>query len=140
MGMAGLFGGGKLLVDNAIQLATAAGLSQMLIGVTIVAIGTSLPELATSVIAARKGQVDIAVGNIIGSNIFNIFWILGATSIVAPLPINPGTNFDLITESIVTFGLFLAMFIFRKYELNKPEGIILILAYISYTIFVIYRG
>lgn len=140
LGVAGLFGGGKLLVDNAVKLATAAGLSEMLIGVTIIAVGTSLPELATSVIAARKGQVDIAVGNIIGSNIFNILWILGVTSIISPLPIRTGTNFDLIIECIATLLLFIAIFTFKKHELRKPEGIFFLLGYIAYTIFVIYRG
>lgn len=114
IGILGLFGGGKLLVDNAVNLAQMAGWSEMLIGVTIVAVGTSLPELATSVIAARKGQSDIAVGNIVGSNIFNIFWILGLTSIISPLPINPGTNFDLIAETVATILLFLLIFVYKK--------------------------
>jgi cation:H+ antiporter len=140
IGILGLFGGGKLLVDNAVQLASAAGLSEMLIGVTIVAIGTSLPELATSVIAARKGQVDIAVGNVIGSNIFNIFWILGLTSTIKPLPISPGTNFDLIMESLATLMLFVLIFVFKKHQLSKIEGFLFILTYIAYTVFVIYRG
>lgn len=140
IGITGLFIGGKLLVDNAVSLATIAGWSEMLIGVTIVAIGTSLPELATSIIAARKGQSDIAVGNIVGSNIFNVFWILGITSVIAPLPINLGTNLDLITMTIATLMLFFFIFIFKRHQLGKIEGVLFLIAYIAYTAFVIYRG
>jgi len=93
-GLAALFVGGKILVDNAVILARLAGMSEALIGLTIVAVGTSLPELATSVVAVIRKQNDIAVGNIVGSNIFNIFFIMGISSVISPLMVPIGINFD----------------------------------------------
>lgn len=140
VGIGALFLGGKLLVDNAIILARLAGLSEALIGLTIVAVGTSLPELATSVIAAMRKQTDIAVGNIVGSNIFNIFWILGLTSTLLQLPFNPAANFDLLVAILATFLLFLAMFVGNKHKLERWQGILFVLAYIGYLSYLIYRG
>lgn len=139
-GLLFLFFGGKLLVDNAILLAKLAGLSEMLIGLTIVAIGTSLPELATSVIAARKGQSDIAIGNIVGSNIFNIFWILGITSVMKPIPISMSANFDIIVSLIATLILFAAMFVGKKHRLQKWQGAVLLGFYIIYITYLVIRG
>jgi len=96
IGIIALFIGGKLIVDNATALATTAGLSEAFIGLTIVALGTSLPELAASVIAARKRQIQMAVGNVIGSNIFNLLWVLGLSSIITPIAYNPALNFDIL--------------------------------------------
>jgi len=139
-GLLFLFFGGKLLVDNAILLAKLAGLSEMLIGLTIVAIGTSLPELATSVIAARKGQSDIAIGNIVGSNIFNIFWILGITSVMKPIPISMSANFDIIVSLVATLILFIAMFIGEKHRLQKWQGGLLLGFYVLYVAYLVMRG
>ncbi len=135
-----LFVGGKLLVDNAIILAKNAGLSEALIGLTIVAVGTSLPELATSVIAAMHKQSDIAVGNIVGSNIFNVFWILGLTASMLQLPFNPTTNFDVSIAVGATLVLFLAMFVGKKHVLERWQGAMLLLCYVAYTGFLVYRG
>lgn len=132
--------GGKLLVDNAIILARLAGLSEALIGLTIVAVGTSLPELATSVIAVMHKHDDIAVGNIIGSNIFNVFWILGLTSTILPLPFNSAVNFDLLVNAAATALLFLFMFIHHRHKLNRWQGMLMFLLYFSYLAYLVYRG
>lgn len=139
-GLLGLVVGGRMLVSGAIDIAAAAGLSEALIGLTIVAIGTSLPELATSVVAALKGQSDIAVGNIIGSNIFNVFWVLGLTSAITPLPFSGTINFDILVSVGATALLFLFMHIGGKRQLVRWEGIILLLLYVAYIIFLVQRG
>ncbi|HOX97070.1 MAG TPA: calcium/sodium antiporter, partial [bacterium] len=95
LGLVGLMFGGKWVVDGAVAIATALNISQSLIGLTIVAVGTSLPELATSAVAAYKKQTDIAIGNVVGSNIFNIFWILGLGSIINPIIFTPKSNIDI---------------------------------------------
>lgn len=139
-GLVLLFYGGKILVDNAIILARLAGMSEALIGLTIVAVGTSLPELVTSAVAAYHKQADIAVGNIVGSNIFNIFWILGITSIIKPLPLSPSMNFDLTINLIVTLILFLAMFVGTKKRIDRWQGAAFVMMYASYIAFLVYRG
>ncbi|KKW42842.1 MAG: Na+/Ca+ antiporter, CaCA family [Candidatus Magasanikbacteria bacterium GW2011_GWA2_56_11] len=139
-GLVALFFGGKLLVDNAIILARMAGLSELLIGTTIVAVGTSLPELVTSVIAALKRHDDIAIGNVVGSNIFNVFWILGLTSIMKPLPVLPSMNADILVNVVATLLLFSFMFIHTKHRLNRWQGVMFIGLYIAYTTAVIIRG
>ena len=132
--------GGKLLVDNAVILARLAGLSEALIGLTIVAVGTSLPELITSVIATIHGHDDIAVGNIIGSNIFNVFWILGLTATLLPLPFNAAVNFDVIFNIFTTVLLFAFMFVHSKHRLNRWQGLIMVLTYVGYVAYLINRG
>lgn len=139
-GLLFLFFGGQILVNQAVILAKLAGLSEMLIGLTIVAVGTSLPELATSVIAAKRGHSDIAIGNIVGSNIFNIFWILGLTSIIKPIPISAGANIDILICFAATSVLFLAMFVGKKHTLEKWQGKILLASYALYIIYLIKRG
>lgn len=139
-GLLGLFFGGQMLVNQAIVLAKLAGLSEMIIGLTVVAIGTSLPELVTSVIAARKGQVDLAIGNVVGSNIFNIFWILGITGVVSPIPINKGANIDILVCLVATMVLFLAMFVGKRHRLQRWQGMIFLFAYIGYMLYLIARG
>jgi len=140
LGIGFLFWGGKLLVDNAVILAKLAGMSEALIGLTVVAIGTSLPELATSIVAALRKQSDIAVGNIVGSNIFNVFWILGLTSSMLQLPFNPATNFDVVVAILATFALFSAMFIKKRHTLERWQGVLFVLAYLAYVAYLIYRG
>ncbi|MFH0952317.1 MAG: calcium/sodium antiporter [Patescibacteria group bacterium] len=131
--------GGKLLVDEAVVLARIVGLSESLIGLTIVAVGTSLPELATSVVAAIHRQNDIAIGNIIGSNIFNVFWILGLTSIILPLPFNAAVNIDVLMMIASTVMLLTFLFIGRR-ELKRWQGVAFIVCYIAYLIYLAQRG
>lgn len=139
-GLVALFIGGKFVVDGAVQIAQSYGVSEYLIGLTIVAVGTSLPELATSVMAALKKNQDIAVGNIVGSNIFNIFFILGASSVINPLPFDPVNNIDIIMTIAASVLLFLAMFIGKKHLLEKWQGACFVLIYVSYISFLISRG
>ena len=137
LGLAGLVIGGQWIVNGAIAIAGLLGVSQSLIGLTIVAVGTSLPELATSAMAAYRKNADIAVGNIVGSNIFNIFWILGLSSIIKPLPFQPTNNLDIGMTIFSTFLLFLWMFVGKKRILQRWQGLSFILLYTGYIIFLI---
>lgn len=139
-GLTGLVFGGKILVDNAIMLAQLAGMSEALIGLTIVAVGTSLPELVTSIIAVRHGQDDLAVGNIVGSNIFNILWILGLTASILPLPISPAGQIDVLMNISATLLLFFFMFVGTKHRLNRWQGVMFVLIYVGYVGYLVMRG
>jgi cation:H+ antiporter len=139
LGLAGLIIGGRLVVDSAMEIAANLGVSEKIIGVTIVAAGTSLPELATSVIAAFKKNNDIAVGNIVGSNIFNIFFILGISSMVKPINYSAAFNTDLYLLFGGTTLLFLFMFLGGKRSLERWEAGILLLIYIFYTTFLVLK-
>ena len=136
-GLAGLAIGGKWIVDGAVKIAESFGVSQSLIGLTIVAIGTSLPELATSAVAAYKKQTDIAIGNIVGSNIFNIFWILGVSSIIRPLPFGADSRVDIAMTIVSSLLLFMIMFIGKKHIVEKWQGALMIAIYIGYVSYVI---
>jgi len=140
LGLICLIFGGKWVVEGAVAMALALGVSQSLIGLTIVAAGTSLPELATSAVAAYKHNADIAVGNIVGSNIFNIFLILGVSSIIRPLPFNTASNIDILITILASLALFTFMFIGKKHVLERWQGVFFILSYIAYLIFLIARG
>lgn len=140
IGLAGLVIGGKWIVDGAIVFATALGVSESLIGLTIVAVGTSLPELATSVAAVYRRNIDIAVGNIVGSNIFNIFWILGISAVITPLPFSEQFTFDLLVTFGATLLLFLALFVGRKHTIERWQGVLFIVFYIAYVVYLIGRG
>ncbi|HYC83147.1 MAG TPA: calcium/sodium antiporter [Candidatus Paceibacterota bacterium] len=131
-GLAGLIIGGKLLVDAAVSIASAFGMSESLIGLTVVAIGTSLPELATSAVAAFKKQSDIAIGNVVGSNIFNTFWILGVSALIRPLPMVPANNFDFLVSIGASLLLFLALFVGRRHLLERWQGHAFIGLYAAY--------
>lgn len=133
LGLAGLVGGGKLVVDNAVAMAQSMGVSEKIIGLTIVAAGTSLPELATSVVAAMRKNTDIAIGNIIGSNIFNIFLILGVSGLIRPLAYNASFNTDLYLLAGGTIFLFLAMFTGKRHRLDRWEAVLLLVVYLGYT-------
>lgn len=137
LGLAMLVGGGKLVVDNAVTIAAKFGLSERLIGLTIFAIGTSLPELATSAVAAYKKNPDIAIGNVVGSNIFNILLILGITPIIQPLPYNTIINSDIYVLIGGTILLIFFMFTFKKRMLDRTEALLLFLLYIAYTVYLI---
>lgn len=136
-GLAFLVLGGKLVVDNATDIAVALGVSQTLIALTIVAIGTSLPELATSVVAALKKNNDIAVGNVIGSNIFNVFFILGTSAVITPIEFNSKFNIDMYFVAAGTLVLFLAMFTGKRKKLDRWEAGILLALYVGYTIYLV---
>lgn len=138
-GLTGLVAGGRLVVDNAINIATDFGISEKIIGLTIVAAGTSLPELATSVVAAVKKNNDIAVGNIIGSNIFNIFLILGVSSLINPLQYDRSFNGDIYFLAAGTVVLFLMMFTGARKKLDRLEAAILLSAYILFTVLFVVR-
>lgn len=141
LGVLGLFFGGKWVVDGAVSFARDFELSEKLIGLTIVAIGTSLPELVTSAVAAFKKNTDIAIANVIGSNIFNLLWVLGLSAIINPLRFDPQINTDifilLIASCLIIFGL--GMDKYRK-QLGRPVGIMFILFYASYIAFLVWRG
>jgi cation:H+ antiporter len=140
LGLAGLTLGGKWIVDGAITIAESLHISQSLIGLTIIAIGTSLPELATSAMAAYKKQTDIAIGNIVGSNIFNIFWVLGFSALIHPLPLKSESNADILMTIAASIILFLAMFIGKKHTVERWQGILMIVIYIAYIIFLITKN
>ncbi len=133
VGGLGLYFGGKWIVDSAVRIATAMGISETAMGLTLVAGATSLPELATSIIAARKNNADMALGNAVGSNILNIFLVLGVTSLIKPIPYSAGLNVQLG----LVFGSGLLLLVFGKLgktknTLNRAEGVLLILIYIAF--------
>lgn len=136
-GVAAIIFGGDLVVDNASKIAEQLGMSKTLVGLTIVAIGTSLPELVTSVVAAKKGNAGIAMGNAIGSSIFNILFILGIASTLSPIKVDP----DLLVDTIVLLGVTVLTLIFSKTknEVNRWEGTVMVLCYCGYTAYIIYR-
>jgi cation:H+ antiporter len=138
VGLAGIIIGGDFVVDSASAIAMALGMSETLVGLTIVAIGTSLPELVTSITALRKGENQLVIGNVIGSNIFNILFVLGASSAISSIPLNPSMIIDVIFMIAVT----ILCFIFGKTQdkYDKKEGIILIALFILYMAFAIMRN
>lgn len=138
-GLIGLGIGGNWIVNGAVHIASNLGVSESLIGLTIVAVGTSLPELATSAVAAYKKNVEIAVGNVVGSNIFNIFFVLGLSSIIKPLPFQPSGNIDIGVVILASLLLFLWMFTGKKHSLDRWEGIVFIILYASYITFLIVK-
>jgi cation:H+ antiporter len=136
-GLAGLIFGGRMSVNNAVEIAHSLGISERIIGLTIIAAGTSLPELATSAVAAYKRNSDIAIGNVVGSNIFNIFLVLGITALIRPLPYPITFNTDI---TVLIAGSFLLLFFTysgRKAVIERWEGICLLLCYLGYTVWLI---
>ncbi len=140
VGLIGLFVGGNWVVGGASNIARAIGFSEAFIGLTLVAIGTSLPELFTSIIAAKKGDIDIAVGNVVGSNIFNIFLVLGLSALITPIGFSGEMITDVIFSIFVTILLFSFMFIGEKRVLQRSQGIMFIVLYLIYTIAIFIRG
>lgn len=142
IGVIGIVIGGNLVVDSATNIAYTLGMSEKLVGLTIVAVGTSLPELVTSIVAALKGENDIALGNILGSNIFNLLLILGASSAISPIAVSGVMAIDFIILIVVT--LFIgAMIFFNKSEekkLTRLEGILLVGIYVAYLSYIIMRN
>jgi cation:H+ antiporter len=137
LGLAGLVIGSNLFVDSASSVASSLGVSDGVIGLTIVAGGTSLPELATSVVAARKGQSAMAIGNVIGSNVFNILFILSLTAIISPMEINGITLVDI--SMLLGSILLLWMFSFTKYTVARWEGALLSLGFFAYLAWLLYN-
>ncbi len=138
LGLAGVIIGGELTVYGAKELALKVGLSENVVALTVVAIGTSLPELVTSIVASRKGQNDIAVGNVIGSNIFNILFILGMSATIG----NIGTDMNGVIDTCVLVGIMLVTFIFTlsRKKIGRVEGLVMILIYAGYTAYLLMRS
>ena len=137
LGLAGLIIGGRLIVTSAVSIAEAIGLSERVIGLTVVSIGTSLPELATSIIAVRKRNVDIAIGNVVGSNIFNIFLILGVSGSIMPLTVSESSLFDILVNILASFLLFIFVFTGRGRQLERWEGAVFVSLYVAYLVYLI---
>ena len=140
VGVAGLFLGGQWVVAGAIKIADTMGLSETMIGLTVVAIGTSLPELVASAMAALRGNTDIAVGNVIGSNIFNLLWILGVTALIADMPFYVLSNTDIVMVIFATALVILAVAVGRQRAIERWHGLVFLLVYAAYLAFVIQRG
>ena len=136
-GLVAVIFGGNLVVNNASQIAVSFGVSQNFIGLTIVAIGTSLPELVTSIVATRKGDSGLALGNAIGSNIFNILFILGMSATISPLHILSESVIDCVI--LLVSGILLFVFAYTKKSMNRTEGAICVLSYIGYTAYLFIR-
>jgi cation:H+ antiporter len=139
LGLAGLVLGGRLVVTNAVIIAKAMGVSEKIIGLTIIAAGTSLPELATSIVAAYRKNADIAVGNIVGSNIFNLLLIGGLVSAVAPVPYRTVFNVDFYVLAAGTVLLFITMFTSQRHKLDRWEAGLLLTLYLAYTAWLIMK-
>lgn len=134
LGLAGLIYGGDRFVEGATGIALGLGISESVVGLTIVAGGTSLPELATSIVAALKGKPGLAVGNVIGSNIFNTLLVLGVASTITPLPFGAIGNFDLLTLLGASVAVWVFGWFFRKRTFTRIEGLLLALAYVAYIV------
>lgn len=139
LGLVGLALGGKLVVENASTLARSAGISETMIGLTIVSLGTSLPELATSIVAAVKKKADLAVGNIIGSNLFNILLILGVSALIDDRDFQPYLGKDILLTALATLFLFLFLLFKPKKFVGRFESMVLLFGFIGYFIYVMNR-
>ncbi len=139
LGLVGLLVGGKIVVDTAVSIARQLKVSEKLIALTIISMGTSLPELATSAVAAYKKRPDLAIGNVIGSNIFNLLMILGFSAEISPLKYNLIFNFDLAIFGLAMLILFLSMFTFKANKLDRVEALFLVLVYTGYLVYIIVR-
>ncbi len=136
-GMVGLYFGGDFIVDSATSIATKWGLSQVVIGILVVALGTSLPELATSAVASYKGNADMAIGNIVGSNIFNVFLVLGVSASINPITFNPSINIDLLLAFVATLLLFIFVFTGKGRKIDRKEASIFVLLYFAYVVWLL---
>ena len=140
IGLVGIYFGGLWVVDGAVAIASQLGLSEFLISATIIAVGTSLPELVVCVVAALKKNIDLAVGNVVGSNIFNILWVFGIIPFIRPIAIPKGIGFDLAVMFFATLALFVIMFVGKKRTMTKRDGWIFVLFYVLYVIYIVVRG
>ena len=137
IGLAMIIGGGQAVVYSARKIASALGMTETLIGLTVVAIGTSLPELVTSIVAARKGETDMAVGNVIGSNIFNILFILGTSSLLRPIGVNLASVFDILI--LIFVNTVTLIFSITSKKIQRGEGAVLLLLYVASVLFAVFR-
>ena len=137
VGIIGIVIGGDMVVDSATTIATSFGMSANLVGLTIVAMGTSLPEFVTSIMAIKKGETEIAIGNVIGSNIFNILLVLGLATTIKPINI----SFFAFIDILFMVGITILLYLFMKKDncINKKQGIVLVLMYITYMAYTIMR-
>lgn len=140
LGLIALVFGGRWIVDGATEIAMQFGVSNSLIGLTIVAIGTSLPELATSAVAAYKKNTDIAIGNVVGSNIFNAFFILGVSSLIQPVPVLPRNIVDFAMNILASVLLFVFLFIGKRHILERWQGAAFIMIYVAYIVYLVKLG
>lgn len=124
-------------MDSATSIATKWGLSQVVIGILVVALGTSLPELATSAVASYKGNADMAIGNIVGSNIFNVFLVLGVSASINPITFNPSINIDLLLAFVATLLLFIFVFTGKGRKIDRKEASIFVLLYFAYVVWLL---
>ncbi|AIF42224.1 MULTISPECIES: calcium/sodium antiporter [Virgibacillus] len=138
LGIVGIIIGGDMVVSNGTTIAYSLGMSETLVGLTIIAVGTSLPELVTSITAAMKKESEIALGNIVGSNIFNILFVLGASSAITPLPVNNKVFIDITVMIVLT--LLLLLFSRTSYKIGKVEGSVLVIIYVVYLAYIIFRN
>lgn len=139
LGVVGLYLGGRWTVDGAVALARVAGVDDALIGLTVLAIGTSLPELIASAVAAWRNQADMAVGNVVGSNIFNLLWILGLTASFVELPFEVVSNSDLVMVIFSSSLLILALVSSRQNTIQRGHGVLFVLLYAAYLAYVVQR-
>lgn len=139
LGLAGLIIGGELIVTSAVSIAIAFGISERIIALTIVSTGTSLPELVTSLVAVRKKNVDIALGNIVGSNIYNIFFILGISAFITPLTVEDSNHTEIYVNIYANILLFLFIFVGKGRKIERWEGIVFLSSYLVYILFLIFN-
>ena len=137
IGIAGIVLGGQLVVNSASDIAASFGLSQTLIGLTIVAVGTSLPELVTSIVASRKGENGLALGNAIGSNIFNILLVMGLSTVISPIGVNMQSVWDLVV--LIAMSAVILVYLLIRKKLDRPFGLLMVLTYIGYMAYIIQR-
>lgn len=137
IGAVGIILGGDVVVDSASNIAAKFGMSQTLIGLTIVSVGTSLPELVTSIVAARKNEVDMALGNAIGSNVFNILFVLGIAGAISPMAFLNENVIDIVI--LLVFSLIVWLFAWTKKEIKRGEGLIMVLLYVLYVVYICVR-
>ena len=137
IGAVGIVIGGDVVVDSASNIAAKFGMSQTLIGLTIVAVGTSLPELVTSIVAARKNEVDMALGNAIGSNVFNILFVLGVAGAISPMAFLTENVIDIVI--LLVFSLIVWLFAWTKKEIKRGEGLFMVLLYVLYVVYICMR-
>ncbi|MBX2927965.1 MAG: calcium/sodium antiporter [Saprospiraceae bacterium] len=139
-GIVGLFFGGKWVVEGAIEMSKSLGMSEEFVGLTIVAIGTSLPELVTSAVAAFRKNTDIAVGNVVGSNIFNLLLVLGLSSVIRPLKFHASSNIDILVVVFSGALVIVALAVGRKLVIKRPAGILFTASYVAYIVYLVMRG
>ena len=140
IGLVLLLAGAYVLVEGGSSLALRLGISELAVGLTVVAMGTSAPELLVSLLSAFQGATDIAVGNVVGSNIFNILWILGLTATITPIGYNPALNLDIWFLVLVTILFFIFTFTGKVHKVDRREGLLFVVLYAGYLVFVVWRG